>query len=36
MKIETRIFLAICAGFAIGVLAMLLGFVTAWIDGLLP
>ncbi len=36
MRAETRIFLAVVGGFAIGVIAMLSGFVLAWIDGLLP
>lgn len=36
MRAQTRIFLAVVAGIAIGMIAMLSGFVLAWIDGLLP
>jgi hypothetical protein len=36
VKAQTRIFLAVCVGMAIGAFAMLAGFLTAWIDGLLP
>lgn len=36
MRAQTRIFLAVLAGFAIGVCAMLTGFLAAWMDGLLP